>query len=84
VQLRKELVKNLQKEFSDFRDHPSTIRVNFSINRRGRPFNGSAPGLDDYRVQKKIARAVRRLPRFKPGSANGIIIVSDVSIEVEL
>lgn len=84
AQLRKELVKNLKKEFRDFADHPTTFRVNFSVTKKGRPVNGSAPGSFDKKVQKKIAKAVRRLPRFKPGTANGIATVSDVSIEIEL
>jgi len=84
AQLRKELLKNLEKEFKDFGDHPETLRINFSVTKRGKSFNGSAPGITDPKVQKKIAKAVRRLPRFKPGKANGVAIVSDISIEVEL
>ena len=83
-QLKTELIKNLRKEFKDFKDHPSTIRINFSVTKRGRPVNGTAPQFDDSIVQKKIAKAVRKLPRFKPGSANGKVIISDVSIEVKL
>jgi len=84
AQLRIELLKNLEKEFKDFGEHPENLRINFSVTKRGKSFNGSAPGITDPKVQKKIARAVRRLPRFKPGKANGVAIVSDISIEVEL
>ena len=83
-QLKTELINNLRKEFKDYKDHPSTIRINFSVTKRGRPINGTAPQFDDRIVQKKIAKAVRRLPRFKPGSANGKAITSDMSIEVML
>ncbi len=83
-ELRKGLKENLKKEFKDFEEHPATVRINFSVTKKGRPFNGSAPDFTDPKVQKKIAKAVRRLPRFKPGSANGVAILSDISIEIDL
>lgn len=84
TELRKELIKNLNKEFKDLEEHPGTFRINFSVTKRGKSFNGSAPGVTDPKVIKKIAKAVRRLPRFKPGYANGEAVVSDISIEIEL
>ena len=82
--LKEQLTRNLRREFKDFEDHPQTLRINFSVTEKGKSFNGTAPGFIDQKVQKKIARAVRRLPRFKPGKADGIAITSDVSIEIEL
>lgn len=84
VQLKAQLTKTIRKEFRDYQEHPSTIRINFSVTKKGRPFNGTAPQIKDVKVQRKIAKAIRKLPRFTPGTADGQAIVSDVSIEIEL
>lgn len=84
-ELKKDLYYNLKRSSGKTSTaHPVSFRLNFSVDKRGKAFNAQISGIENPDLEKRVAKAVKKLSRFKPGIANGKKIRCDMSIEIEL